>query len=345
VQHPGPNGFYVAAMSGNKAGLAASGGISILFSVDRASVGMPGTAVAGEAALAQAPGDIYETTATFVDPGAFAGALVSAGIPAFPSFAGFLPAGPPLGGNALVINQGLPGVGVPGLGLFTSPFVVVPPGVPAPPIAPGSHDNVDGFDTAIFDAAGDGLFDADHFFSVYPAEAAAIGFISSADIFVASAGTPGAIPFPFAPAFTLGLDTLGPHPFVGTPFSDSVDALVMWDNGIPGLLEPGIDYALFSLGTGSMSLAALGGLINDSDVLFTDFTGLFALYAPAGALGLIGDPAGGFFPRPVLVGPTFPIDGLDALDVLAVIPEPASLVLAAWAFAAVWGLADRRRSR
>jgi hypothetical protein len=157
-------------------------------------------------------------------------------------------------------------------------------------------------------------------------------------------GTPGAVPIPFAPSFTLGLDTLGPHPIVGTPFSDSVDALVMWDNGVSGVLEPGLDYALFSLGPGSASLGALAGLISDSDVLFTDFSGLFALYAPASALGLIGDPAGGFIPRPA-VGPLLAIDGLDALDVVSVIPEPASLVLAIWTLAVVWGLAGGRRIR
>ncbi|MEX2318148.1 MAG: hypothetical protein WD669_13400 [Pirellulales bacterium] len=340
VQHPGPDGFYVASMSSNKAGLLAPLGLSILFSVDRQSIGLPGTAVAAEAALSQAPGDVYATTASFVDPSVFAGGLVSIGFLPLPSFAGYLPAGPPIGGNALLINQGLPVPGIPGFGLFSGPGAVLPPGVPAPPIAPGTHDNVDGFDTAFFEVTGDIFFDANHYFSIYPAEAAVAG-VSSADLFLAAAGTPGAIPVPFAPSLTLGLDTLGPHPIVGTPFSDSVDALVMWDNGIDGTLEPGIDYALFSLGTGSASLGALAGLVNDSDVLFTDFTGLFAVYAPAGALGLLGDPAGGFFPRPY-VGIAGPIDGLDALDVVP-IPEPASLVLATWTLALVWGLAGGRR--
>jgi hypothetical protein len=85
----------------------------------------------------------------------------------------------------------------------------------------------------------------------------------------------------------------------------------------------------------------LAGLINDSDVLFTDFTGLFAAYAPAAALGLIGDPAGGFIPRS-FVGAPGPFDGLDALDVL-VIPEPASFVLSVLAVTGLWGLATGRR--
>jgi hypothetical protein len=342
VQHPGPDGFYVASMSGNKSSVVGSAAVSILFSVDRQSSGAPGTAVAAEAAFSQAPGDIYGTTAVFASPGLFAGGLISAGLPALPSFAGILPAGPPLGGNALIINQGTPGFVASGLGLFTGP-VIIAPGVPAPPIGPGTHDNVDGFDTGVFDFGPDGIFDANHYFSVYPAEGVLVG-VSSADLFLASVGTPGAVPIPFAPSFTLGLDTLGPHPIVGTPFSDSVDALVMWDNGIPGVLEPGLDYALFSLGPGSASLGALAGLINDSDVLFSDFTGLFALYASAGALGLIGDPAGGFIPRPA-VGPLVGIDGLDALDVVPVIPEPASVALAAWISAFAWGFAGGRRTR
>jgi hypothetical protein len=341
VQHPGPNGYYVASMSSNKAGLG--GPLSILFSVDRMSVGLPGTAVAAEAAVTQAMGDIYSTTVSFAPPGAFAGGLVSVGLPALPSFAGFLPGGPPVGGNALVINQGLPAPGIPGFGLMNGLGMVLPPGAPAPPLFPDLHDNVDGFDTAMFEVTGDGFFDANHYFSVYPAEAAALGFISSADLFLAPAGAPGAVPIPFAPSFTLGLDMLGPHPIVGTPFSDSVDALVMWDNGIPGVLEPGLDYALFSLGTGSASLGALAGLVNDSDVLFTDFTGVFAVYATAASLGLIGDPAGGFFPRP-FAGLAGPFDGLDALDVVP-IPEPASLALAAWTLVVLWGFAYGRRFR
>jgi hypothetical protein len=137
VQHPGPNGYYVASMSSNKAGL--EGPISILFSVDRQSVGLPGTAVAAEAAVTQAMGDIYSTTASFIPPAAFAGTLVSAGLPPLLSFAGFLPAGPPVGGNALMINQGLPAPGVPGLGLMNGLGFVLPPGAPAAPLFPDLH--------------------------------------------------------------------------------------------------------------------------------------------------------------------------------------------------------------
>jgi hypothetical protein len=314
------------------------------FSVDRPSVGVPGTAVSIQAGLNQAPGDVYETTGVFAHPGFFAGTLLPAGF-ALPTYAGLLPAvGPGAGGNLLYVNQGLPGPGVPGLGLGTggpapgppvlSPFVL------APPIGPGTHDNVDAYDRGLFNV-GTPPLEANTYFSVYPAEALAVG-VSSGDLFLAPAGAPGAVPIPWAPSFALGLDTLGIHPVVGTPFSDCVDALVVWDNGIVGVLEPTIDYALFSLSPGSASLLPMMGLINDADVFFTDFTGLFATYAPAGALGLIGDPTGGFGPRtvpPFLIPESIIADGLDALDV---VPEPSSMLLAGLAGVALLFTARRR---
>ena len=107
------------------------------------------------------------------------------------------------------------------------------------------------------------------------------------------------------------------------------------------MLEPGIDFAIFSLSPGSASLLAMGGVINDSDVFFTDFTGLFAVYATAGSLGLLGDPAGGFIPRPYPPAPGM-IDGLDALDIVAV-PEPTTLVLVGLALAGAAGYRWRQR--
>ncbi len=289
---------------------------------------------------------------SYIHPGVFAGTLVPAGF-ALPSYAGFLPA-PIAGlpGNILYLNQGLPGPGVPGLGLGTGGPAPGPPVLPpfalAPPIFPGSHDNVDAYDRALLSAGpvpggGPPLFLTNTYFSVYPASAIPVG-VSSADLFMAPAGAPGAIPVPWAPSFSLGLDTLGLHPTLGTPFSDCVDALVVWDNGIPGVLEPVIDYALFSLSPGSASLIPMAGLINDADVFFTDFTGLFATYAPAGTLGLIGDPTGGFGPRtlpPFLVPGSIIADGLDALEI---VPEPSSILLAACAGVAML-FAARRRMR
>ena len=105
------------------------------------------------------------------------------------------------------------------------------------------------------------------------------------------------------------------------PFEDSIDALVMYDNNqkplpvsnpnAPGMIEPVIDYALFSLAPGSMSLQIWG--LDAADVFFTDFTGAFAVYAPSQSLGLIMSPPG--FP--------FQGDSVDALDVTAAGPPPA----------------------
>jgi hypothetical protein len=344
VQHPGPDGFYVASLSSNKSPVTPQSNtfLDLLFSIDRTSAGLPGTASLAEAALSQAPGDIYRTTASFIHPGFFAGTLVSVGAPV-PTYAGVLPAGPGIGSNTLYINQGLPGVGVPGLGLMTNPPggppLILPSGVLAPPITPGSHDNVDGFDTATFNTGfpPDVLFDINTYFTVYPAEAVVVG-VSASDVFLAAAGTPVAVPVPWAPAGALGMDSLGPHPGAGTPFSDNVDALIVWDNGIPGVLEPVIDYALFGLAPGSLSLITMPGAINDADVFFTDFTGLFALYATAAELGLAGDPAGSL-PRPWPPIPG-PFDGVDALDI---VPEPASPILAALGAIAVAAVSHRRR--
>ncbi len=93
---------------------------------------------------------------------------------------------------------------------------------------------------------------------------------------------------PFAKAMNLGLGS-----------NDDVDALVMWDRNIlggpghggnPNGAEPGIDYALFSLGPGSFSLGQAafpgGPLLSPADVFFTDFSGSFALYALGSDLGL-----------------------------------------------------------
>lgn len=341
LQHPGPNGWYVSSLSSNK-GSYGRGSLQLNFSVDRTSFGLPGTDLFAEAMLNQAMGDVYSSTRLFTSPATFAGALAPVGA-ALPSFAGFLPGSGGPGGNKLVVNQGLGGIApsggaVPGLGLLTG-LAVLPPGVGAPPALPMTHDNVDALDFSVFDTNGDLLLDTNTYFSVYPAEGVAVG-VSSADLFLAAAGTPGAIAVPWAPAALLGLDTLGPHPIAQTPFSDCLDALVVFDNGVVGALEPGVDYALFSLAPGSASLAPMLGLINDSDVFYSDFTGLFGVYATAASLGLWGDPAGGFLPRPWPAQPGMG-DGLDALDV---VPEPASTALLL-SSATAFGLLVWRRRR
>jgi hypothetical protein len=92
---------------------------------------------------------------------------------------------------------------------------------------------------------------------------------------------------------------------IGLLPGDDIDALALSDVAILGSLDPGLDEALFSLHPGSPSvlvgpdgIAASGDEVSAADVFYTSFTGVFTLYASAGALGL-------------LFG-----DNVDALDIL-----------------------------
>ena len=270
--------------------------IALSFSVDRFSFGFPPGAVAAEAMLNQQPGDVYESTDRYLAPMRFAGTL--GGGP----FAGWLPAS--MGGlpsNLLRIDDSA-------LGLVCG-GVILPPGVMAPPIGPGTHDNVDALDLQLLTSWTAGYLNWTYF-TIYADEAAAVG-ISAADILDIPPGAGGGVAAPpYAPAMAMGLD------MVGGPNSDDIDALVVFDNGAPGGpawggpgAEPIIDYALFSLAPGSASLMAFG--VDAADVCFTDFTGAFAVYAPSATLGLMGAPGG--FPG---TG-----DNLDALE----IPCPGDL--------------------
>jgi len=302
IQHPSPNGAYIDSFSRGHVSAGAALDVQLDFSVDRVTAGAPGTAVASEAGFGQAHGDIYATTQLYINPATFAGTLGPG------PFAGFLPSlaggGP---GNLLLTDESV-------FGLLTSAGVVGPGvAVPPPPVTPGQHDNLDSFDLiGNFDANGDGLFDVDAYFTIYPDEAVLGGF-SAGDIFAVAAGDPGAIAVPYAPAGAMGLDAA----------ADSIDALVMFDlnnrpipqanAGAPGAVEPVIDYALFSLAPGSASLQAFG--LDAADVFFTDFTGAFAVYAPSASLGLMTTPP----------GLPFQGDSVDALDVEAA-PIPPIII-------------------
>jgi hypothetical protein len=310
LQHAGPNGAYVDSLSTNHASNGLP--IRISFSVDRASLGSPASAVGARAAVFQQPSDIYTSTDLYVDPGAFAGTL------GLGPYAGVLAA--PLGGaasNTMTLD------GVANLGLV------------APNAAPtaGSHDNVDGFDFSFVDVApANGLFDLDSYFTVNPDEAVGLGF-SSADILDVGAGFATNPLTAYALAGAMGLDSSG----FGT---DSIDALVVFDNNLiggPGFggpgAEAGVDYALFSLSPGSASLGALG--LSASDVFFTDFSGAFALYAGSASLGLVpvggGTPFGGD-------------DNIDALE-LEQVPEPSPQLLRGAGLAVLTALRRRRSVR
>lgn len=97
---------------------------------------------------------------------------------------------------------------------------------------------------------------------------------------------------------------------------NDLDALALYDIVNPGVLDPGVDKALFSvsafspityLQSGQGYEAGVPGKLSPGDVLFTDFDGTFSLFRSAASLGLRPD------------------DNLDALDVSR-IPEPSSLM-------------------
>lgn len=323
-----PNGMYIDAFSTNKPiPFAASGGpvpaITLQFSVDRLTVGLPGSAVLAEAGFVQQMGDIYTSTAVFPHPAIFAGSL-----PPGP-FAGVLPSAGVGGSNTLLIDESAFGL--------TTAVGIVPPGVPAGPLGPGSHDNVDAFDFRSLvpvpgGPPGLGVYPVHSYFAIAPDEAVVVGGVSAADIFDTAAFAPGTGPIPYAPSISMGLDSLGLN-------TDSIDALVMFDsgfvggpfNGGPGA-EPGLDFALFSLAPGSASLGTAVGAApkSASDIFFTDFTGSFAVFAFATDLGL---PSG---------APGFPFQNQSNIDALELtIPEPTCGLLMLGM--ATIGLCGRRR--
>ncbi|MGP1271711.1 MAG: GC-type dockerin domain-anchored protein [Phycisphaerales bacterium] len=258
----------------------------IRFSVDRATSGLPGTALERQFLLNQQPGDIFISERAFPHPAIFVGTLGG-------GFSGVLPSAAPggIGSNQLEFDESRFFLTA-GLG----PGSFISPALPAPPITPGEHDNVDAFNLfpeRTLDVDGDLVTDVDTFLSVPPAEAFLLG-VSAADIFIVPKGATGIVPAPWAPGFFMGLDSFGFPPNPQIEQLDDVDALVVWDIGEPNpdqvRAEPGRDFALFSLSEASASLAAIratGLPVDGSTVFFTDFTGSFAVYAFGENVGVL----------------------------------------------------------
>jgi hypothetical protein len=132
----------------------------------------------------------------------------------------------------------------------------------------------------------------------------------------------GSLSSVFADAVIIGIDPL-----------DDIDALVLLDLGTRGVVDPGIDVALFSLGrtspstftsSGNSYSPGVLGSLSPADILISDFTGSggVSLFAPAADLGLKPD------------------DNVNALSVAAT-PEPTSYLI--WSLFSLVILLRKRR--
>ena len=276
---------YVDAVSRDSDKSLNTGLLHLSFSVDRISMGMPGSAVSGEFAVQQHPGDIYRTSQQFQHPVNFAPIL-----PAAMGYNGPLPTAGMGGTNLMVLDESQLN-----LTAGNGPGMLIPPGVPCPPIVPGSHDNTDAVEFQVFDVNGDQHTDTWTYFSVAPDEMWVSGTMPQ-NIYCIPPGLPANNASLYADGFVdIGL--------IGWE-SDNIDALVLWEdpNAPAGVVDPGMDYALFSLSHGSASLNQWG--LTESDIFFTNFTGAFWLFATDLDLGLAGGPG------------MLPGDNVDALETL-----------------------------
>jgi prepilin-type N-terminal cleavage/methylation domain-containing protein len=244
--------------------------LRLLFSVDRASSGVPQSAVRDQFDRHQHPGDIFISDRVFLPPGQFLGSTVGFG------WFGVLPSGGSVGSNRLLLNQS-----VLKLTAGAGPGNFVDSTVTAPEIGPGTHDNVDAFDLVPpnADPTVDLIADRDVYFSVNPDQPVLNPgeYASAADIY--RTGPNSQDPTLFAQALLMGLAG-----------GDDVDALVVFDRDVVGELNPRVDYALFSLSPGSESLRRSPDLpqITAADIFFTDFRGSFATFATDADIGLFG---------------------------------------------------------
>ncbi len=136
----------------------------------------------------------------------------------------------------------------------------------AGPLA-GNQDNMDALELDDLDPSFDQIHDVGVYFSL-DAASPSLGVGSPANILFAPAGGPFGL---WAGFGALGLVA-----------GDDIDGLVVWDRGVIGAPNPGVDLVLFSLAPGSPSL----GAGSPADVYVSDLTGVFCLFLPANALGM-----------------------------------------------------------
>lgn len=139
----------------------------------------------------------------------------------------------------------------------------------APGVGPlaGNYDNIDALELDDLDPSLDKVHDVGVYFSLDAASPSLGAASPAAVLFTPVGGVPGI----WATPAQLGLIP-----------ADDVDALVVWDRGVVGAPDPGVDLVLFSLVPGSPSL---GGL-SPAGIFVSDLTGVFCVYVQANTLGM-----------------------------------------------------------
>jgi hypothetical protein len=235
--------------------------LSIYFSGDDMSMGMPNTDYNHQAQRAQAAGDRFVLNGiSLASPAAvMAGAVPSISPPMYAGGLGNWPT------NLLSANQHryneIPSIGPAAFNAYV------------PPVAGATvMDDMDALELTPLDTNGDKVHDTPIYLSL-DAASPTLGMIgaSPADILVAPPMMP--VMGVFAPSFSMGLTPL-----------DEVDALAVWNVAGGMQVAPGLDYALFSLAPGSPYLQQNGR--SAADIFVTNFTGMNLLYLPCGMLGM-----------------------------------------------------------
>jgi hypothetical protein len=321
-----------------------------VFSVDEFAIGLPGTAVRTEGAL----GNQEAAADTFITPPK----------PVLP----FPPTAPGMN-YAFTDGDGVAPSGAPGVGL-------IEPDPPTVSTLPDPGDNLDAvdFDTTLADRSGPVYISLDSAFAD-PLEvasappnygtAAANGFVGGDVLVGTPAPDPGGPLAIYAAAASLGLDLNGGD-------TDDLDALKLWENGIPGYqvsdipfdwLTGATDMLLFSVRRGSDVIGRLDSIfgqpIEEGDILTTPCPAGSTL--PDGTI-CVGGPTPGIFTAAEWLGlatvrsgtaaswgiinPAYGTDSwaddLDALD--QKIPVPGTLALLGLGLSGFAALRRRRRS-
>jgi|GEM_PF-1095739 len=235
----------------------------LYFSGDENAKGLPGTAYRHQAVRLQAAGD------RFVANG-------PATLPPSVSFLTNVPAtiGPaawPGPVNLLSVNQ-----------TNYNAIPTIPPiayNLYVPPVAAHVMDDVDALELLPWDFDGDNVHDIPIYFTMDMNSSP--GPIAGADIWFSPPVSFAY--FPYATAPQLGLQ----------PGPDEVDAIAVFDMAGIGIVDPGLDYCLFSLAPGSISLAGPDGVLgtaddySPADIFVTDFNGIFTLFLSANSIGML----------------------------------------------------------